>query len=672
MPFSAKSLPRVSNHSPLPGLAAGLVLLGLCAWFYHDSIAGNPAFNHAWAQADWFALALKFRQGGYDFFHPATFNLLTDHGITGAGFPVPAYLAAVFMGLLGTNSPVVMRLVTLAFGLSGLLALFSLIRRASGSFLKGLAGAVFALVSPIYVFYQANFLPSAAAFGVVLVGYYCFCRALEATPPGRAGTPRRWLAGGVGLLATAAAMRTPFVVPLLASLGHVAVLRPRRMAAVLGYGWVAGCYGLAFAFVGSTLLYNAHLSEVYHGSMFLAQPLPFASVDEARQLTRNVFNAWASSLLSLPQWGALAAVVAVVLAQQGRRLRRWEWSGHWLLLLGGSCCYYVLMGKQYEVHDYYLIDTFLLPLVLLAAGSLVLLRRPPLPAVRVVGGLAGAVALGLAALAARTEQQRRITQAPDDPGRLTELNFRASARWLDSLGVPRAATLLVLDARSYNLPLLLAQRSGWTAVNTAAHFLTDALKMPADYVVTQNFSYLTDIVYNYPLITERLQLVATNGRLTLWRLRPTPVVPQWQYFTDLESPDPAVWRNPPTAGQGPALSGSTAAWLRDSQTVGPTWHRSAAALGIGGGERLLLTARYQTEGDAQAQLVCRLGPALGGPAYWQHAMPCQPTSPGSWWSVGGAFVLPKPRNPADVLQVYLAKAGPGAAALDDIEMQLVR
>ncbi|MET4076371.1 glycosyltransferase family 39 protein [Hymenobacter sp. UYCo722] len=671
-PFELSPPPPMPNHRLKQGLAAGVVLLGLCAWFYHDSITSNPAFNHAWAQADWFALALKFRQGGYDFFHPATFNLLTDQGVTGAGFPVPAYLAALLMGLVGTDSPAVMRLVTLGFGLSGLLALFSLIRRASGSFWKGLAGAVFALVSPIYVFYQANFLPSVSAFGVVLLGYYCFVRALEATPTGREPAPRRWLAIGVGLMAAAAAMRTPFAVPLLASLGHLVVLRPRRPAAMLGRGWVAGCYGLAFAFVAGTLLYNAHLAAVYHGSMFLAQPLPFTSLDEARQISRNVFNAWAGSLLSPPQWGALATVVAVVLVQQGRRLGRWEWSGHWQLLLSGSCCYYVLMGKQYEVHDYYLIDTFLLPLVLLAAGSLVLLRRPPLRAVRVAGGLAGAGALLLAALAARSEQQNRITQAPDDAGRLTELNFRTSARWLDSLGVPRAATLLVLDARSYNLPLLLAQRSGWTVVNTAAHFLTDALQLPADYVVTQNFSYLTDIVYNYPLITERLQPVATNGHLTLWRLRPTAVVPQWQCFTDLESPDPAMWRNLPPAGQGPALSGSTAAWLRDSQTVGLTWYRTAAALGVGGGERLLMTARYQTEGDAQAQLVCSLEPAQGGPAYWHRSMPCQPTSSGSWWSVGGAFPLPRPRNPADVLKVYLAKAGAGAVAVDDVEIQLVR
>ena len=73
--------------------------MGLCGWFYYDSIGSNPAFNHAWAQADWFAMALKFRARGYDFFHPATYNLLTDQGVTGAGFPVPAYLAALLMGL---------------------------------------------------------------------------------------------------------------------------------------------------------------------------------------------------------------------------------------------------------------------------------------------------------------------------------------------------------------------------------------------------------------------------------------------------------------------------------------------------------------------------------------------------------------------------------------------
>jgi hypothetical protein len=55
------------------------------------------------------------------FFHPATFNLFTTDGVTGAGFPVPAYFAALFMGLTGHDAPGLMRGVTLAFGLGGVL-----------------------------------------------------------------------------------------------------------------------------------------------------------------------------------------------------------------------------------------------------------------------------------------------------------------------------------------------------------------------------------------------------------------------------------------------------------------------------------------------------------------------------------------------------------------------
>ena len=120
-----------------PVVALLALLLGLSGWFCYDSIWLYPSFIHAWAQADWLAIALKSGARGYDFFHPATFNLLTTDGVKGAGFPVPAYFAALLMGFTGRDAPGLMRGVTLAFGLGGLLALFGLVRRASGSPLKG-------------------------------------------------------------------------------------------------------------------------------------------------------------------------------------------------------------------------------------------------------------------------------------------------------------------------------------------------------------------------------------------------------------------------------------------------------------------------------------------------------------------------------------------------------
>jgi hypothetical protein len=147
--FSFLARWEAAHSGPVVALLA--LLLGLSGWFYHDSIELYPSFIHAWAQADWLAIALKFRARGYDFFHPATFNLFTTDGVTGAGFPVPAYFAALLMGLTGRDAPGLMRGVTLVFGLGGVLALFGLVRRASGSVLKGGVVALLAFCGPIYV-----------------------------------------------------------------------------------------------------------------------------------------------------------------------------------------------------------------------------------------------------------------------------------------------------------------------------------------------------------------------------------------------------------------------------------------------------------------------------------------------------------------------------------------
>jgi hypothetical protein len=157
--------------------------------------------------------------------------------------------------------------------------LFGLVRRASGSALKGGVVALLAFCGPIYVYYQANFLPSVPAWAAAVAGYYWFYRALEAGQGPRLA--RRGLGLAVGWLALAAAMRTPFLLPLLCTLGHLVLLRPRRMAAAVGWGWLVSCYGVAFAFLAASFLYNEYLSHTYHGTMFLARLRPFGSWAQA-------------------------------------------------------------------------------------------------------------------------------------------------------------------------------------------------------------------------------------------------------------------------------------------------------------------------------------------------------------------------------------------------------
>jgi hypothetical protein len=665
-------LPSGRPQAVAVGLGVALFVLGLSVWLYAPTIRLLPSHHHAWAQADWMALALNFRQRGFDFFHPATYNLLTRDGVTGAGFPLPAYLTAVLMQVAGSEAPGLMRLFTLGCSLGGLAALFGLVQRASGSAWRAGLAVLFGFCSPLYGYYQAGFLPSVPAFAAALAGYYSLYRLGQAGA--RGGASGRWLAATVSLLALAAAIRTPFAIPLLVSILHVAWWRWSGRLAGLGWAQVVGAYGAALLFVGGYFYYNEYLTRQYGGSMFLARPLPFGSVAEAWETTGVVAAKWGLDLLSRWQWLALGGAVLGALGSQPPRAwlgSVWRW--HWLLLALGGGAYYVLMGPQYLDHDYYFIDSLLLPLVLLFAGALSQLRVPP--AARPVAAAAAAGLVVLWVQHTHAVQRQRYVSEPGDRGMATLTNFTGSANLLDALKVPRTARVMVLDAYSFNGPLLLMQRRGWTVLTTSEENLQASFEQPAELVVTQNQFFESDIINNYPLLTERLDSVFSDGYLTFWRPRRAPVPIVWQQRADLETLlDSASWKNQQRSDEQ-AASGRFSARVAEDAATGLTFARPVGTLGLQPHDRLVVHAKcwLPTEADYSAKLVVSLASAGGSP-YYEQALDCRRYQgpPGRWTVVGDSFRLPAAHAPTDVLQVSLRKEGHVAVWLDDLTLTLVR
>ena len=340
----------------------------------------------------------------------------------------------------------------------------------------------------------------------------------------------------MGAFTLAAAIRTPFAVPLLASLLHLlggwllaerAENPPPRPPQ---RGRVLAAYALGGAALAVIFMYNEHLARAYGGSMFLARPLPFHSWADAWETTQLVAEKWGLDLLSRAQWAAwLAVVLAAVVRHAAGGRRGWpaaQWPLHGLLLAGGGGAYYLLMGPQYIDHDYYFIDSLLLPLALGFAGSLAGLPWPTSrPAQWAGAGLAAALA-GLWLAGTLAVQARRYTPQPDDQGYATLQNFTGAARLLDGWGVARTARITVLDAHTYNLPLLLMQRRGWTVLTTSEANLRQSFDEPADFVITQNAFFRAEILQNYPGIRQRMDSVRSDGYLTLWRPRRAAAAPR--------------------------------------------------------------------------------------------------------------------------------------------------
>ena len=62
----------------LPATLFVITLLLIGAWYFlGDSLDKYPAYIHAWTQSDRLALAMNFQENNFDFFHPATYSLLT-------------------------------------------------------------------------------------------------------------------------------------------------------------------------------------------------------------------------------------------------------------------------------------------------------------------------------------------------------------------------------------------------------------------------------------------------------------------------------------------------------------------------------------------------------------------------------------------------------------------
>lgn len=496
-----------------------LIFFAFCIIYNANYLSEFPKYTHAWAQSDRYALSLGFIDNDFDFFHPQTYVLNHQfpgnykvpgkNSITSVDFPIHEYFIAGLMRLFNSQNPFVFRLYILIYSLAGLFFLFKSTYILTANYFKSSFVMLFAASSPVFMYYQSGFLPTIPSLSNAIIGLYFFIKYSKSNNI-------KSFYWAILFFTIASLSRTPFAIYLIALLCLVLYSSLFKMRIV----WKE-CFALIVSFLIITgyYFYNARLRNNY-GSMFLAHIMIPGSWHEVIDIIDVIREKWIYQYFTRVHY--IYIIISLIISTFVIRRLRYSISGLWKhlslflgIILIGNVSYSFLMFKQFRAHDYYFLDTFYLPLLLLIMLTLSIF--PPLKLkFEKIGYITFIVALTLPLfiLAMNIQDEKRITGSWDRVY-LTIENFSNSKTLLESLNIDSEAKILVLDAYAPNIPFILMDRHGFAIMTTSDENISESLNWDYDYIVFQNEFFLSDIYLNYPEIINKIEIIGSNDRITV-------------------------------------------------------------------------------------------------------------------------------------------------------------
>ncbi|WP_375416341.1 glycosyltransferase family 39 protein [uncultured Hymenobacter sp.] len=499
-------------------VAAALLFGVVAAVYYGPFLRWLPTGLHTWAQSDRLSLALNFYDYGFRFFQPRTSSLVSIGGVTGVEFPLQAYVAALGGLVVGRSSIVpLFRLLNVAVVVLGFYYLFRLVYERTGHFVAALVPGFFLLASPFFAFYAGNFLPDPCSLSLSFVGYYYWLRFFDER---RFADLRRALLvlTLAGLLKTTTALHFGAVAGITVLWVYLepSLLTGRQRWQLLG--WAGLGTGLIVAF----FLHNQHLNEAYRSWQFLASPNPIQSPNDWHEVGQSLRRDWLPEYATRTQCWLLAGCAGLLLVFARPNLGRYlPLSLLLVAAVGIAGLFMLLMGRQFIVHDYYAICSFVPPAMLLLLLALLNVSR-------YAGRARLLTSVGLAALVVflgssgyRRLQRRMSDDYPPFSQYYTHLWMRGGAEQLRRVGVPATANILVIN-EAINTGLVYYDRRGiaWQpadpAAVTASEFLSRMAADSLDYLVMPPAMY-AQLAPQHAALAEGFELLDRTPAVVLRR-----------------------------------------------------------------------------------------------------------------------------------------------------------
>lgn len=462
-----------------------------------------PDHIHAWTQSDRLAIAENYATYQLNPAFPGSLNLnpalenVKQHGsnISAMDIPLIEYISGMFMRLSGDHSAFWFRLFQLLAGLAGAFALFRLLLD-KGIEAFALLPVMLLACSPMWLYYAVGFIPSISAISCSLIAIYLFFEKQKFLP-------------ALLMAVVAGLIRTPL---LIVFFSLVLALYLEKIAFKRIIIWLC----ISASVFLSWYCWKLYLQQQY-GTMFLTSLMPAENLQELFEICLESIKRWWHQLWVLPAWIFVLILSFVRLFVQGTETGKKLFITGLVGIIGGGL-YFVLMVRQFSHHDYYYLDAFFVPLVLMVAGiSADLGAYFEAKWQRATAFFGVIFLLGISVNGVSQALEERVVVGTWDRYHQSLENFSGGDALLDSMGIKPTEPILVIDAYSTNAPLLLFRRQGYTILNTVREELKKAAVIPVKYAVIQDFFLRTDVTRVLPEIVNDWERIGGNGRISVFK-----------------------------------------------------------------------------------------------------------------------------------------------------------
>jgi len=336
---------------------------------YQEIAFKRPQSIHKWRQSDCASIALNYYQGGMSFFNSQTHNLTSDGGTTGlcatSELPILYYAVACLYKVFGYHDYIFRIFNTLIFFL-GLFFLFKIFYYLLKDTYWSITLTLLFFTSPVLVYYGNNFLSNSSSLAFSIIGWYYFIRYIFESKS-------KYFNISMVIFLVAAALKITSLFSVFA-IGGICILE------LLGINLFTGndklfkqptrnliSISIIILLIGSWIVYAHSFNQKHACTYFSTTIFPIWSLDKAGiyDVLNSIMKVWLSQYFHLSVLLFLMGCLLFILFRSKGKSKVFLYSI--LIVFTEVIGYFILQFWTFRDHDYYTIDIYILPILIVIA-----------------------------------------------------------------------------------------------------------------------------------------------------------------------------------------------------------------------------------------------------------------------------------------------------------------